>query len=185
MSDERPRYAHYFRCRTCGGRFNVVRLTADPAKVKAPKCPKRGCLGKIKESHTADIGFDPAEGKAPALGGSSFARAMDITQNIVAQDHGMTDLSDTMRPGEVTAPRLRPDLQKQADEYFSPPKRQRRGKIDMSPLYGDRAAGGQNGQMPAGVKFEGGAHPIAPILQSRPTGSSPIPHYTDVATPKN
>jgi hypothetical protein len=184
MSDDRPRYAHFFRCRTCGGRFSVVRLTADPARVKTPKCPKRGCLGKIKESHAADIGFDPAEGKAPAQVGSAFARAMDLTNEIVAADHGMTDLNDTMRPGEVTAPKLRPDLQAKADAFFNPPKRERRGRVDLSGLYGERATGGQNGQ-PAGQRFvQEGGHAIQPILTSKPTGSSPIPAYTDVAPPR-
>lgn len=133
-----------------------------------------------------DVGFDPAEGKAPALGGSSFARAMDLTNEIVAADHGMTNLNDSMRPGEVTAPKLRPDLQAKADAFFSPPKREpRRGRVDMSGLYGERATAAQNGQ-PAGMKFvQEGGHAIQPILTSKPQGSSPVPNFIDVATPKH
>jgi len=182
--DDRQRYVHWFRCRSCGNRFHVNRLTADSSKVKTPNCPRRSCLGKSRESHTPDIGFDPAEGKAPAVGGSPFARAMDITNEIVAADHGMTDLNTSMRSGEITAPKLRPDLQAKADAFFNPPKRERRGRVDLSGLYGERAVAAQNGQ-PAGQKFEAqGGHAIQPILTSKPQGSSPVPAYIDVAPPR-
>lgn len=186
MADNRPLYAHWFRCRTCGNRFSVKRLTADSSKVKAPNCPRRSCIGKSRQSHVPDIGFDPSEGKAPALGGSIPTRAFDTAMEMTMQDHGMTDIRDDARPGEPSVPKLRPDLQERADNFFGGQKKQNRGtrgKVDLSGLYGERASQAQNGT-PQGTKFvQEGGHAIAPILNSKPTGSSPIPNYTSINPP--
>ena len=180
----REGFIHYFRCRGCGNRFGVTRLTADPAKVKTPRCPRKLCHGRVRQSHQEDIGFDPAEGKAPAQGGSLPVRAFDTAMEMTMQDHGMTDIRDDARPGESSVPKLRPDLQQKVDNYWGGPKKQtRRGRVDLSGMYGSRTPQ-VNGQAPAMKIDAGGGSHIAPILQSRPTGSSPIPAYVDIAAPK-
>lgn len=189
--DDRPQYRHFFRCRGCGDRFSVLRLTADPAKVKTPKCPKKRCTARVRVSHQEDIGFDAAEGKAPAQVGAIAVKAFDQTMEMTMADHGMTDIKDNARPGESSVPALRPDLQRQADSFWgSGQKRQagtRRGRVDLSGMYGERATNAPkvNGQ-PAAMKFDAGqGSAIEPILRSRPTGSSPVPAFIDVATPKS
>lgn len=180
MSD-RPQFLHTFRCRSCGNRFGVKRLTDDPSKVKAPKCPRRSCGGKSRESHVPDIGMNVADGKAPGVVGSIPVLAYDAAAQIAMSDHGMTDLQDHRRAGEATAPKLRPDLQQKADNFWGGNQqkpRTRTAKVDMSPIYGERATGG----VPPGAKFSADSAPaVMPILTSRPEGSSPIPKYVDVA----
>jgi hypothetical protein len=177
--DDRPIHLHGFRCRACGNRFTVKRLTADSSKVKIPKCPRKSCGGKSKASYVPDIGFDAAEGKAPAVGGSLSGRAFDYAMQTTMADHGMTDIKDTVRPGETSVPPLPPRLQQQADSFWNPKQApaQRRGRVDLSGLYGPAA---NQGAPPPGVQTlaSGAGHPIAPILNSRPTGSSPIPAHT-------
>jgi hypothetical protein len=189
MTEDRPLFAHFFRCRTCGNRFSVKRLTADPSKVKTPKCPRRGCAGRVKESHMADVGMDVGAGKAPAQVGAIAVRAYDMALEVGAESAGLTDIKDHARPGESLVPALRPDLQKQADSFWgSGQKRQTqkgtiKGRVDLSGLYGSRATEAQ-GSQPPGMKFEAGqGHAIAPILQAQPTGTSPVPKYRDVAPP--
>jgi hypothetical protein len=54
------------------------------------------------------------------------------------------------------------------------------GKVDLSPLYGDRAV--QSGSPDAArFKAESGSV-IAPILKHKPVGSSPIPDHTVIAS---
>lgn len=118
MTDERPRYRHFFRCRSCGNRFSVDRLTADPAKVN-PRCPRRACQGKARQSHMPDVGMDVAAGKAPGQVGAIPVRAYDMAMEIATQDYGLTDIVDRPRVGESTAPKLPPHLQVKADNFFS------------------------------------------------------------------
>lgn len=181
MIDDRQRYRHYFRCRTCATRFHVDRLTSDQSKVKAPNCPRKSCGGKSRESHVPDAGMDVSAGKAPGVVGSIPVLAYDAAAAIAMSDHGMTDLQDHRRAGEATAPKLRPDLQQKADNFWGGNQqkpRTRMAKVDMSPIYGERATGG----VPPGAKFSADSAPaVMPILTSRPEGSSPIPKYVDVA----
>ena len=188
-TDDRVKYRHFFRCRTCATRFHVDRLTSDPDKVKTPKCPKKACGGKARASHVPDIGFDAAEGRAPAVGGSPSARNFDTAMQMTMQDHGMTDINDTMRPGEVSAPKLPHHLQTKADNFWGPGNKQqqqqqpamRKGKVDLSGLYGAAATGGSSPPPPGVSKFTAGeGHAILPVLKSQPTGSSPIPKYVDI-----
>ena len=186
--DDRPRYRHHFRCRSCATRFHVDRLTADPAKVKTPKCPKKGCAGKVKESFQADIPTDIAAGKAPGVIGANVQnRAYDFAMETTMQDQQIGDISDHSRPGsvyragEATAPKLRQDLQQKADSFWGgqqPKQQTRTARVDMSPLYGERATGTQQAQFRADTQA---ASLIEPILKHKPTGASPIPAHTVVA----
>lgn len=182
VTDDRPRFRHFFRCRACANRFYVDRLTADSAKVKTPRCPRKACGGKARESHVPDIGLDVAAGRAPPKVGHVQVRAFDQALQITAEDHQMGDLRDHARPGENSVPPLRPDLQRQADAFWGAgQKRQdgaKRGKVDMSPIFGERAQQGQ----PAGARFTAGqGTAIAPILQSKDPGTSPVPAHRIIA----
>ena len=96
---ERALYRHNLRCRACAHRFHVDRVTDDPNRV-SPRCPR--CAGKTKQSFVADVGMDVSAGKAPGVVGANvqvaaYDRAMEITM----QDHQMTDIQDSSRPGSV------------------------------------------------------------------------------------
>jgi len=186
MMDDRPRYQHFFRCRTCGGRFSVLRLTDDPAKVKTPPCPKKKCGGKVRQSNMPDIGMDVAAGKAPAQVGAIPVRAHDMAMEIAMQDAGATDINDRAREGESAAPKLPHHLQQKADNFWGAgkkaqptPGRMMNMKADLSSIFGERAQ-----VDPSAVRFtadKGAA--IQPILQApgkRP-GDSAVPHATIIA----
>jgi hypothetical protein len=185
LTDDRQRYRHHFRCRACATRFHVDRLTADPNKVN-PKCPKKGCLGKVKQSFQDDVGMDVGAGKAPGVVGANIqTMAYDAAMNIAMSDHSMTDIQDHSRPGaiyrsgEATAPKLPMHLQAQADGFWKGPQKQRplTLKPDLSPIFGggpQQAA--QPGNFSASVPSA-----IAPILSARPAGSSPVPNHRVIA----
>jgi hypothetical protein len=184
VTDDRQRYRHFFRCRACGDRFSVVRMTASGDGLN-PRCPKRACGGKAKQSFTADVGFDPAEGKAPGVVGANvLVRAYDMALEMTAQDQGLTNIQDHSRPGSVvrmgepTAPPLPAHLQQQASNFWSGPQKQkaRTGKVDMSPIFGSRAGSVPQPQAvipPMGKQADTSL--IEPILRARPTGTSPVP----------
>lgn len=106
--DTRPRFIVKFRCRACGNRFKRTLRDGDPD----PNCPQ--CAKSPVTTRGIDFNAPP-----PARGGSIGTRAMDATMEMVAKDYGMTNLRDDMRVGETLAPRLRPDLQDQADNFFA------------------------------------------------------------------
>lgn len=177
---ERQKYRHFFRCRQCGDRFHVDRLTADPAKVN-PRCPKKACKGKARQSHMADVGMDVAAGKAPAQVGAISVRARDMAYDMVTKDQGLTDIQDHTRPGESTAPKLPWHLQKKVDGFWgqnnAKPQGPKTMRADLSPIFGERATQG----LPAAqFKAESGSL-VEPILKHKPTGSSAVPDYIPVA----
>lgn len=178
MSDDRQWFRHSLRCRACANRFHVDRLTPDPDRVR-PKCPK--CGGRSKESFVDDKGMDFSMQKAPGIVGSIPARAFDASMEIAMQDHGMTDIHAEARPGESSAPKLPQHLQQKVDKFWGGAQKPkaRTGKVDLSPLYGERAT--QAGA-PDSARFSAGsASLIEPILKHKPTGSSPIPAHTIIA----
>jgi hypothetical protein len=177
--DDRPRYRHYFRCRQCATRFHVDRLTSDPAKVKTPRCPRKACGGKAKESHVPDLGLDVAAGKFP-MTPSVHATAFDTALKFVAEDQGVTNILDHRRPGESSAPPLPSHLQKQADSFWGGGQKQktRTVRADLSPIYGERAISAQAGSPVMGQNFSAATSPgVAPILTSKAPGSSPVPEH--------
>lgn len=180
MSDDRPKFRHFFRCKVCATRFHVDRLTADSTKVKVPRCPRRSCGGRARESHVPDIGFDPAEGKAPATT-SVQATAYDMALQMTMEDQKETDIRDNARPGENSAPKLPAHLQPLADNFWGGNRRQqkqRTARADLSPIFGARAAAAQGGQPAIGTPFTADKGiGIAPILTAKPEGTSPIPDH--------
>jgi hypothetical protein len=121
----------------CGNRFEVIRLTDNPSKVN-PRCPRKACKGKSKESHVADIGFDASEGKAPSVGGSIVVRSTDLAMEVGMANAGITNINDRARYGEISAPRLAPHLQAQADQFWGNGRKalagQRRARANVAGL---------------------------------------------------
>ena len=184
MPDNRPMFMHMFRCRTCGNRFGVKRLTDDPTKVKTPRCPRKKCGGKSRESHVPDRGFDPAEGRAPATT-SIQAKAFDLAHQWQMEEQRTTDIRSDARPGESSAPKLEPRLQALSDGFWGGKKQQktRTARADLSPIFGERAAAAQSGSPMIGQHFTADNAPgIAPILSAKPTGSSPVPDHRVVGS---
>jgi predicted nucleic acid-binding Zn ribbon protein len=134
----RTYYGHAFRCKGCGTRFEVMRLTADPARVKVPPCPRKTCRGKVKQSYMSDVGFNAADGKAPAVGGTDAVRAYDIAMDAGAANAGLTDLNDKPRYGENSAPKLPPNLAAQVQNFWGPSQKgsgmQRRARANVGGL---------------------------------------------------
>jgi hypothetical protein len=184
----KQKYRHYWRCRICAGRFSTVRYSAD-ATAMSPRCPKKTCGGKTKESFVADKGLDVSEGRAPGVIGANVqTAAYDAAMNITMQDQGLGDIQDHSRPGAVqragepTAPKLPQHLQSQADNFWGQSQQNkqktRTAKVDLTPVFGQRAVDAGAGS--AQFKSEAGSA-IAPILKHRPPGSSPIPAHVVIA----
>jgi len=178
MTDERPRYAHWFRCSCCGGRFSVVRLTADPAKVKTPKCPRKRCTGKVRQSHMPDVGMDVAAGKAPGLVGSAWARGYDMALDAAAHNAGLTNVIDNPRYGESSAPKLPPKQQALADSFWGKPAAPAKTitkRVDLQGIFGQRAVDAQKSSpipgMTHGTAFSA---PIASQIVNKPGAGPPI-----------
>ena len=163
MSDTRPRYDHFFRCKTCGGRFSVRRLTADPDKVKTPPCPRKRCGGKVKPSHMPDVGMDVAAGRFPSTP-SVMTQAMDMAMEVGAYNSGLTNLNDRPYVGEHTAPKLPGNLQAMADNFFPDRSRlnknQRTGRVNLSNILGPQAQAPRQAQPAVRVSADVGLGPI-------------------------
>lgn len=182
---ERALYRHHLRCRACAHRFHVDRVTADPDRVR-PHCPR--CRGKTKQSYVPDIGMDVSAGRAPGVVGANVqTKAYDITMENVMREQQLGDVQDHSRPGAVyragepTAPKLPAHLQVQADNLWGSASNRstRTAKVDLSGVLGATPA--INGQ-PPGQRYTADApSAIAPIVKSKPPGSSPIPPHTIVA----
>lgn len=116
------RFKVSIKCLACGHRYQRVMRAADSYELETipdPPCPCCQRAGRIPA-------FNFESGKAPAAIGSMLAKAVDMTADIVMQDHGMTDLRDNVREGETATPKLPPKLQAAADSMFSGPKNRRR-----------------------------------------------------------
>jgi hypothetical protein len=181
--DNRPRFRHFFRCRTCANRFYVERLTADPTKVKTPRCPRKSCGGKARESHVADIGMDVSSGRAPGLT-TVQAQAFDLAHKWQMEEQKVTNIRDNVRPGESSAPPLEPRLQSMADGFWGGNRQQKKtrtARADLSPIFGERATAAQAGAPVMGTRFTADNAPgVAPILTSKPPGTSPVPDHITV-----
>ena len=103
------------RCSACHHtwRYKAFSATSDASDVVDPPCPKCATAQR-------DIGMDVSAGRAPAVGGSIAVKAMDTAARITMEDHGLTDLSSTGRPGENMAPKLSPAQQELSDSMFAP-----------------------------------------------------------------
>ena len=122
------KYRVLYRCGDCKKEFYKIR-TENTLNRKAPSCPNTKCrkASRIKFKSARDMENLPAPivggtpdnpGKAPGIGGSISAKALDRTAEMVMQDYGMTNLKDNLKAGESGAPKLPPAQQQMADNFF-------------------------------------------------------------------
>jgi hypothetical protein len=141
------KYRLHLRCLRCGKEYTriVARVTDHD-----PPCPRKRCRALALEEEISRRAENMSRiiesGRAPATTGNNpLNRAVDKTAEIVMQDHGLTNLKDNIREGEITAPPLPPKMQAAADNFFSgkvavPGGDDRRRK--QMELLGRRAMGG-------------------------------------------
>lgn len=116
-----PKYRLSLHCHGCGHNWKKAVSASDRDTVDSipnPPCPK--CKKRQKSR-----GMDFSSGRAPSVGGSVMARAIEESARIVMEDHKMTDLKDHLREGETMAPSLPPQQQAKVEAFWGGPKRQR------------------------------------------------------------
>lgn len=160
-----PKLLVTYRCKGCGVKFRATVYDGDPD----PDCPNLECA-----TTQTSIGFNPAAGRAPSVGGSLGVRAFDAATGIVMQDQGLTNLSDAPREGDSMAPKLPIAQQRVADAMFDSGARQRLfgGGNVLNRIAGGHRAGG--GVPPINLQPSADYRdPIAPIHAAR---ASPPTH---------
>jgi hypothetical protein len=115
------RYREHFRCNLCGNEYS--RVTTKPGR-KPPSCPDAACKVQreeiARERAQERVAAMIEEGRPPAhIGDKPIVKAVDQTAQIVMKDHGLTDLRDNIREGEIAAPKLPAAQQRAADSFFS------------------------------------------------------------------
>jgi hypothetical protein len=113
---EMPRFEVSLRCKECGHEYVRVmraRNEVELGKKSNPPCPR------CKKQRPVTPPVDWTDARPPAINGAPSVRAIDTTAEIVMQDHGLTDLQDRARPGEIQTPKLAPHLQAQVDNFFA------------------------------------------------------------------
>lgn len=130
-----------YSCTDCGVIFSLQTESRPSDKDKSPACPMcntashstRKSISKSNKKYTKkeleknqnDI---ITAQKAPSVGGSARAKAIDATAQIVMQDYGMTDinLGSSLRDGDTCAPKLQGtdasgvSLEQRVDQVFAP-----------------------------------------------------------------
>lgn len=140
------KYKLHLRCLRCGKDYTRI---VSKLNIPDPPCPRKKCKAASVEEEIQRRASNMAriveEGRAPAtIGNNVIVRAIDKTAEIVQQDHGLTNLRDNVREGEIMAPRLAPRLQDAADNFFNhkpPPGMDAKRKRQMD-LLGRRAMAG-------------------------------------------
>lgn len=121
------------RCKACRYKYKRVVEVAGAEYVDQlpnPPCPK--CAKKrvtrtdAYETATPAIAHNGLEDvleyqSAPGINGAQIVKAIDQTAEIVMQDYHLSNLKDNVREGEIMAPRLPPQQQKAADQFFRTP----------------------------------------------------------------
>lgn len=110
------KYRLTLRCLECDHKFKRIVTTLDQPDPPCPKCKKKARKPR---------GMDFNSTRAPSVGGSIMTQAIDETSRIVMQDHGMTNLRDRLREGEIMAPSLPPAQQAKVDNFWGGPRKQR------------------------------------------------------------
>lgn len=114
------RYRIRYRCDKCGHEWS---RTYKCIPAKDPACPNKSCAeqSEIEElrRQVANLTRMLESGTPPAqIGRNVKTKAVDATADIVMSDYKLTDLKDSIRPGESMAPKLPPAQQAAADNYF-------------------------------------------------------------------
>jgi hypothetical protein len=115
------KYKIRYQCDLCGHQYS---RTYKAIPIKDPPCPSKACVAKQQliaaQREMENLRRMVAEGVAPAqTGANTRVKAVDETAKIVMEDYKMTDLKDNIRHGENVAPKLPPQQQTLADNYFN------------------------------------------------------------------
>jgi len=115
------RYRITCKCLRCGHEFSRIttKLSGND-----PPCPKKACkealIEEEVERRTANFKAMLESGHPPAqIGNKPIVAAIDRTAEITMQDHGLTDLQDNIRQGDIMAPKLPAPMQRQVDGFFN------------------------------------------------------------------
>lgn len=115
-----------YRCDTCHSLTKILEEVGDKSLTECPACDASGLkyVGHIsRDTSTA---------------ARTQNKAIDLTADIVMQDHKLTNLQDSSRVGESMAPKIEPRLQAQADGFFGAKKKG--GNIPFDPAKLARSA---------------------------------------------
>lgn len=84
------------------------------------------------------------EERAPGIGGSIVGKAIDLTERMVTEDYGQSDIKnlDSVRVGESAVKRLSPVQQEKVDNFFGGPKKPNPAMAHAVSLMGARAMAG-------------------------------------------
>ena len=109
-----------FQCPICS---HVWSRTYKAEPKNDPACPNKHCSDKREiaelKQRLDNLQRMLESGEAPArIGANHRNKAIDVTANIVMQDNHLTDLKDSIRPGESMAPKLPVPMQAAADNFF-------------------------------------------------------------------
>jgi hypothetical protein len=157
------------KCLVCGNEYSW--LAKSPGAKDRP-CPKKACKemrwrAEI-EAEARNMAAMIESGRPPGhIGANIQVKAIDKTAEIVMQDNSMTDLKDNIRQGEQMAPKLAPEAQKAADNFFTAGAVAGSARARQMSLLGRRAIAGhfRNMAVPPSV-VTGTAQPGEPILRS-------------------
>ena len=110
-----------FQCPQCDHQWTRT-FKAEP--LNDPPCPNKYCADRrmVRDlaKQVANLTAMLESGQAPAqIGNNAKVKAIDTTAEIVMADHKLTDLKDSVRPGEAMVPKLPIPMQKAADSFFS------------------------------------------------------------------
>lgn len=119
---ERARRRLKLRCLRCGKEYFSKPFVVMPRN--DPPCPRKKCQVDAEvERRLADderMRRVLDEQSPPGqIGDNPSVRAVDWTAEAVMRDYGLTDLRDRMGPGETAAPKLPPQQQRAADNFFN------------------------------------------------------------------
>jgi DNA-directed RNA polymerase subunit RPC12/RpoP len=96
-----------YKCKDCSAVTKIFEDVGETALSECPACGSKEIQFRGKISH--DVCTDS----------KVKTQAIDMTANIVMEDHKLGDLKDNVRMGETMAPKLAPGAQAMADSFAS------------------------------------------------------------------
>ena len=114
------RYRIKAKCGRCNHVYSWI--ANSPGGANKP-CPKAACkeaaMNEEIERRALRLAKMLEEQRAPGvIGQNRIVQAIDTTAEIVMKDHGLTNLQDNVREGDILAPKLPHKMQQAADGFF-------------------------------------------------------------------
>jgi hypothetical protein len=168
---EGRKYKVTYECDRCGHQWSRVYKTIPKVD---PPCPTMDCrvAARVDQELREQRNFQSIvdHGAPGVIGANPAVQAIDKTAEIVMRDHGLTDLRDNVREGEIMAPKLRPDLQAKADSVFARKPQSRTVGRRLNAL----ATAALRGQSMGGVVTSG---PVTPADVFKNAAGSRVLHH--------